>query len=80
MGQISTYQELIEAIDRDGVAQTVRANRKPPLHTRILRELYELYPDRPEYVVFLAEYPLIPSDLAEQSQFDLITIPRSHVA
>jgi hypothetical protein len=65
MGQISTYQELIAAIDRDGVAATVRAHRKPPLHTRILRELYELYPDRPEYIIFLAEYPLIPSDLAD---------------
>lgn len=66
MGQITTYQELVEAIERDGVAQTVKANRKPPLHTRILRELYELYPDCPEYITFLAEYPLIPSDLAEK--------------
>lgn len=76
MGQISTYQDLVDAIEQDGVEQTVRANRKPPLHTRILRELYELYPDRPEYVAFLAEYPLIPSDLAETIAS---TIPEDYV-
>ena len=66
MGEISTYQDLVEAIDRDGVEATVRANRKPPLHTRILRELYDLYLDQPHYLAFLAHYPLIPSDLAER--------------
>ncbi|MGB0415529.1 MAG: hypothetical protein ACPGKS_01635 [Coraliomargarita sp.] len=66
MGEISTYQDLVEAIDRDGVEVSVRTNRKPPLHTRILRELYDLYLDQPRYVEFLAHYPLIPSDLAER--------------
>ncbi|WP_269524002.1 hypothetical protein [Coraliomargarita parva] len=66
MGQISNYQDLVDAIDRDGVQATVKANRKPPLHTRILRDLYDLYLDQPKYVEFLVCYPLIPSDLAER--------------
>lgn len=41
------------------------------MHTRILRELYELYLDQPKYVEFLAHYPLIPSDLAERIAQDL---------
>jgi len=41
-------------------------HRKPPLLTRILRDLYDLYHDQDRYLSFLAHYPLIPSDLAEQ--------------
>lgn len=66
MGQIDNYEDLVDAIDRDGIEATVKAHRKPPLHTRILRELYDLYLDQPKYVEFLANYPLIPSDLAER--------------
>ncbi len=66
MGQINTYQDLVDAIDAHGIEETVKAYRKPPLHTRILRELYDLYLDQPKYVEFLAHYPLIPSDLAER--------------
>ena len=66
MGQINTCDELIAQIDTLGIEGTVKAYRKPPLHTRILRDLYELYIDVPKYVEFLAHYPLIPSDLAER--------------
>ena len=66
MGQINSYQDLVQAIDEHGIEATVKAYRKPPLHTRILRELYDLYLDQPQYIEFLAHYPLIPSDLAER--------------
>ena len=66
MGQIDTCDDLIEQIEALGIEGTVKAYRKPPLHTRILRDLYELYIDVPKYVEFLAHYPLIPSDLAER--------------
>ena len=69
---IENCQDLVAQIDTLGVAATVKAHRKPPLMSRILRELYELYHDQDRYLAFLAHYPLIPSDLADQiaSQLD----------
>jgi hypothetical protein len=66
MVQINTCDDLVEQIDDLGVAETVKVHRKPPLPTRILRDLYELYHDQDVYLEFLAHYPLIPSDLADQ--------------
>jgi hypothetical protein len=63
---IETCQDLVAQIDAIGIAATVKAHRKPPLLTRILRELFDLYHDQDRYLSFLAHYPLIPSDLAEQ--------------
>lgn len=63
---INTSDDLVEQIDELGVAETVKLHRKPPLPTRILRDLYELYHDQDVYLEFLAHYPLIPSDLADQ--------------
>jgi hypothetical protein len=63
---INTSDDLVAQIDALGVAETVKAHRKPPLPTRILRDLYELYHDQDVYLEFLAHYPLIPSDLADQ--------------
>jgi hypothetical protein len=63
---IATCEDLVAQIDAQGIAATVKAHRKPPLLSRILRELYELYHDQDRYVCFLAHYPLIPSDLADQ--------------
>ncbi|MDQ8194388.1 hypothetical protein QEH59_08120 [Coraliomargarita sp. SDUM461004] len=63
---IETCEDLVAQIDDLGVEATVRAHRKPPLLTRILRDLYDLYHDQDVYLSFLAHYPLIPSDLAEQ--------------
>lgn len=63
---IETCEDLVGQIDAIGVAATVKAHRKPPLLTRILRELHELYHDQDRYLSFLAHYPLIPSDLADQ--------------
>lgn len=63
---IETCEDLVAQIDALGVAGTVKAHRKPPLPTRILRDLYELYHDQDRYLSFLAYYPLIPSDLADQ--------------
>ena len=72
MVQINSSDELVAQIDALGVAGTVKAHRKPPLPTRILRDLYELYHDQDTYLEFLACYPLIPSDLADliASQLD----------
>ncbi|MGZ0656841.1 hypothetical protein ACWPKO_05680 [Coraliomargarita sp. W4R53] len=64
--EIETCEDLVAQIDELGVEATVRAHRKPPLLTRILRDLYDLYHDQDRYLSFLAHYPLIPSDLAEQ--------------
>ena len=66
MVQINTCDNLVAQIDELGVAETVKIHRKPPLPTRILRDLYELYHDQDVYLEFLAHYPLIPSDLADQ--------------
>ena len=63
---IETCEDLVAQIDEIGVLATVKAHRKPPLQTRILRDLHELYHDQDRYLSFLAHYPLIPSDLAEQ--------------
>jgi hypothetical protein len=63
---IETCEDLVAQIDEIGVAATVKAHRKPPLLTRILRDLYDLYHDQDRYLSFLAHYPLIPSDLADQ--------------
>ena len=65
MVQINTSDDLVAQIDALGVADTVKAHRKPPLPTRILRDLYELYHDQDTYLEFLTNYPLIPSDLAD---------------
>ena len=72
MVQINTSDDLVAQIDALGVADTVKAHRKPPLPTRILRDLHELYHDQDTYLEFLANYPLIPSDLADliASQLD----------
>lgn len=66
MGPIDSCEALVEAIDTLGIEATVRKYRKPPLHTRILRDLYDLYHDQATYLEFLVNYPLIPSDLAER--------------
>jgi hypothetical protein len=63
---IETCEDLVEQINALGVAATVKAHRKPPLLTRILRDLYDLYHDQDLYLSFLAHYPLVPSDLADQ--------------
>lgn len=63
---IETCEDLVAQIDALGVAATVKAHRKPPLMSRILRDLYDLYHDQDRYLAFLAHYPLIPSDLADQ--------------
>jgi hypothetical protein len=63
---IENCEDLVAQIDELGVEATVRAHRKPPLLTRILRDLYDLYHDQDVYLSFLAHYPLIPSDLADQ--------------
>jgi len=69
---INTCEDLVAQIDAIGVAETVKAHRKPPLMSRILRDLYDLYHDQDTYLSFLAHYPLIPSDMADQiaSQLD----------
>lgn len=66
MQAIETCQDLVAQIDEHGIAPVVRVHRKPPLPTRILRDLYELYHDQDRYLSFLAYYPLIPSDLADK--------------
>jgi hypothetical protein len=63
---IDSCEDLVAQIDAIGVEETVKAHRKPPLLTRILRDLYELYHDQDRYLSFLAHYPLVPSDLADQ--------------
>lgn len=65
MVQVITSDHLVEQIDEMGVEAIIKAHRKPPLPTRILRDLYELYHDQDTYLEFLACYPLIPSDLAD---------------
>jgi hypothetical protein len=69
--EINNCEQLVAQIDQLGVAQTVKLHRKPPLPTRILRDLHALYHDQDLYLSFLAHYPLIPSDLADQIASDL---------
>mgnify|MGYP001130192312 CR=1 FL=1 len=50
MVQIISSEDLVAQIDELGVAETVKAHKKPPLPTRILRDLYELYHDQDQYL------------------------------
>lgn len=63
---MNTVEELIDLIEIKGVAGAIRATRRPPLPTRLLRELYQDFRDREQFLLFVASYPLAPSDLAEQ--------------
>lgn len=63
---VDTIKALQELIEQRGVAGAVRACRRPPLPSRLLREAYEAYGGEGALMEFLARYPLIPSDLAEQ--------------
>lgn len=59
-----TAAELLEIILESGIPRICKAYRKPPLPTRLLRDLYAIE-DRPEARRFIAAYPLSPSDLLE---------------
>ena len=63
--EIQSANDLIEHIEEHGADATLKANRKKPLPSRALRDLYSYCGDEHEKVLFLATYPLIPSDLAE---------------
>lgn len=56
--------ELLERIQRDGIVRACSVFRRPPLPSRLLRELYDHRQD-PLGRRFIAAYPLSPSDLLE---------------
>lgn len=59
-----TAQELLEIILELGIPRICKTYRRPPLPTRLLRELYAIG-GQPEARRFIAAYPLSPSDLLE---------------
>lgn len=63
---VDTIEALQELIRQRGVAGAVRACRRPPVPSRLLREIHGEYREDSLLLEFLARYPLIPSDLAEQ--------------
>lgn len=63
---IDTIADLRELVRSKGVSAALRACRRPPLSSRLLRDLYQQCGDDAMLMEFLAGYPLIPSDLAGQ--------------
>lgn len=59
-----TAQELLDIILDLGIPRICKTYRRPPLPSRLLRELYAIA-DPPEARRFIAAYPLSPSDLLE---------------
>lgn len=76
---METVDDIRNALEEKGVEATLRSCRRPPLPTRLLRDLYDdfvrLQTDATseqdlQALLFVSSYPLIPSDLAERICFE----------
>ncbi len=66
-----SINELVEALEEHGGEAIIKATRKKPISSFALRDLYKHYPDEDAFILFLAQYPLVPSELAETIASDL---------
>ncbi|WOO42883.1 hypothetical protein [Rubellicoccus peritrichatus] len=69
-----TTDELLTVLKVDGISNACKRFKKPPIPSKLLRELYE--GEATELgLLFLATYPLAPSDLLEQMGQDVDQLP-----
>lgn len=69
-----TTDELLTVLKADGVSNACKRFKKPPIPSKLLRELYEGQATELG-LLFLATYPLAPSDLLEQMGQDVDQLP-----
>lgn len=60
------YEDFRLQLRKSGIPGMIKAWRKTPLPSRILREALDLHSNDDEILRFLAEYPMTPADLVEQ--------------
>lgn len=68
---ILSINDLLDALEEHGPEKVIKATRKKPISSFALRSLYSEYADNDEYLHFLAQYPLLPSELAQAIAADL---------
>ncbi len=68
---ILSINDLLDALEEHGSEKVIKATRKRPISSFALRSLYSEYSDNAEYLLFLAQYPLLPSELAQSIAADL---------
>ncbi|MCH6255643.1 hypothetical protein MLD52_03735 [Puniceicoccaceae bacterium K14] len=68
---LHSINDLVDALEEHGGEAVIKATRKKPISSFALRDLYKHYSDNKEFVLFLAQYPLIPSELAETISTEL---------
>ncbi|MBC2604939.1 hypothetical protein [Pelagicoccus albus] len=61
---ILSINALLDALEEFGPAKVIKGTRKRPISSFALRSLYSDYSHKSTYVLFLAQYPLLPSELA----------------
>ncbi|EDY83827.1 hypothetical protein VDG1235_3454 [Verrucomicrobiia bacterium DG1235] len=62
---ILSINDLLDALEEHGSEKVIKGTRKRPISSFALRSLYSDYSDNSKHVLFLAQYPLIPSELAQ---------------
>ncbi|MDQ8187042.1 hypothetical protein [Pelagicoccus sp. SDUM812002] len=62
---ILSINDLLDALEEHGPEKVIKATRKKPISSFALRSLYSEYADNDKYLLFLAQYPLLPSELAQ---------------
>lgn len=68
---ILSINDLLDALEEHGGAQVIKLTRKRPISSFALRSLYSDYADNPDHLLFLAQYPLLPSELAQSISTNL---------
>ncbi len=61
---ILSINELLDALEEHGGDYVIKATRKRPISSFALRALYSDFCDKPEHLLCLAQYPLLPPELA----------------
>lgn len=61
---ILSIDALLDALEAHGAEKVIKATRKKPISSFALRTLYSEYSDKEKHLLFLAQYPLLPSELA----------------
>ncbi|MBK1879583.1 hypothetical protein [Pelagicoccus mobilis] len=68
---ILSINDLLDALEEHGGEKVIKLTRKRPISSFALRSLYSDYADNPHYLLFLAQYPLLPSELAQSISSNL---------
>lgn len=68
---ILSINDLLDALEEHGSEKVIKLTRKRPISSFALRSLYSEYADNEDHLLFLAQYPLLPSELAQSLADDL---------